>query len=181
MPSKHSTDKWIRNKSDEAAVDQGCYFDPQYPDRVKRFIETYCIQSVGSFQGKPIELLPWQVSELIDPLHGWRSKSGGMRFLACSCWLPKSGGKSTIGAALSLYHLLADGQKYANVVTMATDVEQAGIAYKFAVDMIDQHPKLKNNSQIWVRVYPNNLVMTTMSIARRHLRLDDWRYAEALP
>lgn len=144
-------DKWIKTKSDEAAVDAGHYFDQSAAEKVRRFLETHCIQSVGTFQGKPLELLQWQLDDLIYPLYGWLKPDGSRRFLSCSAWLPKSNGKSTIGAGLCLYHLLADGQQFANVVCMATDIEQAGIAFKFAVDMIQQNQKIRDNKRVWVR------------------------------
>jgi phage terminase large subunit-like protein len=119
------SDKWIRNPSDEEAVRQGCFFDISKGEKVRKFIETHCIQSVGNFQGKPLELFDWQINDLIYPLYSWLKPDGTRRFLSCSCWLPKSNGKTTIGASLCLYHTVADGQKVANVVCMATDIEQA--------------------------------------------------------
>lgn len=142
-------DKWIRNKSDEQAVKDGCSFSLSYAERVRTFLLKFCRQSIGEFAGKPLELLDWQWTDLIAPLYSWRKADGSRRFSSASIWIPKNNGKSTLCSGLSLYHLLGDGEQGAQVINLAATVDQAGIVYRGAADMVAQSPALAK--RLWVR------------------------------
>src|ERR1017187_9995307 len=119
--------KWIRTKSDQAAIEQGCTFDITHAERVRAFLHKFCRQSIGQFAGKPLDLIPWQWDQLIAPLYSWRKPDGTRRFHQAGVWIPKNNGKSTLCSGLSLYHLVADNEQGAQVVNLAATVEQAGI------------------------------------------------------
>lgn len=140
---------WIKTKSDEQAVNEGCYFDAKQAERVKDFLHHFCRQSIGEFAGRPLDLLPWQWDHLIAPLYGWRKKDGSRRFRQCGVWCPKNQGKSTLCSGLSLYHLVADDEAGAQVVSLAATVEQAGIVFRGAADMVAQSPDL--DDLLWTR------------------------------
>jgi phage terminase large subunit-like protein len=142
-------DKWIRNKSDEAAVNEDCTFSIDHAERVRDFLYKFCRQSIGVWSGKPLELLEWQWSDLIAPLYSWRRPDGSRRFRSASVWVPKNQGKSTLCSGLSLYHLIADNEPAAQVVNLAATVEQAGIVYRGACDMVSQSPEL--DKLLWTR------------------------------
>src|ERR1017187_7054008 len=99
-------DKWLKNKSDEAAVTKGCYWEASHAERVRDFCYSFCRLGIDEWAGKPIEFMDWQWNEIIQPLFNWRRPDGTRRFSQCSIWLPKNQGKSTLCAALSLYELV---------------------------------------------------------------------------
>jgi phage terminase large subunit-like protein len=142
-------ERYIRTKSDTQAVKDGCTWEPKHAERVRTFLSKFCRQSIGEFAGKPIELLPWQWDDLVLPLYAWRTATGERRFRQCGCWVGKNNGKSTLCSGLSLYHLLADGEQGAQVVNLAASIEQAGIVFRGACDMVQQSPALEK--QMWVR------------------------------
>src|SRR5690348_13359289 len=127
----------IRTKSDEAGIEQGCYFDPAGPDRVRYFFERFLKHSKGQFAGKRFELLPWQWERVIEPLFGWRMPDGSRRFRRCGIGIPKKNGKTTLLAALSLYLLCGDGEAGAEVYSVAASRDQASIMFGEAVNMVE--------------------------------------------
>lgn len=126
----------IRTKSDEAAVDAGCYFDQAAADRVRYFFERFLRHSKGQFAGKRFELLPWQWERIIEPLFGWRMPDGTRRFRRAAIAVPKKNGKSTLLAGLSLYLLCGDGEGGAEVYSAAADKKQASIIFNEAANMV---------------------------------------------
>src|ERR1017187_2603913 len=139
-------DKWIRNKSDEKAIDEGCTWDPKYADRVKDFLYKFCRQSIGEFSGQPLELMQWQIDDIVAPLYSWRRPDGTRRFRQAGIWIPKNNGKSTLMSGLSLYHLIADGEMGAQVVNLAATIEQANIIFKGALDCVLQSPMMSKRN-----------------------------------
>lgn len=130
--------KWIRNKSDEAAIDQGCYFDIAAADRVRYFFERFLCHSKGSnFAGQPFTLLDWQWDHVIGPLYGWKMPDGTRRFRRCGVAIPKKNGKSTLLSGLGLYGLVADNEPGAEIYCAAADKDQASIIYKESANMVD--------------------------------------------
>jgi phage terminase large subunit-like protein len=143
-----TSDNWVRTKSDEAAVDEGCVFDINAADRVRRFFAKFLRHSKGQFAGKPFELLDWQWDRVIAPLYGWRRADGRRRFTRAAIGIPKKNGKSTLLAGLGLYHLVADGEKGAEVYSAAADRDQAGIIYNEAATMVDASPVLRHRIEV---------------------------------
>ena len=140
---------WIRTKSDEIALDQGCTFDIKAADKVRYFFEKFCRQSIGEWAGKPLVLLDWQWRDIIAPLYGWRKKDGSRRFRHAGIWVPKNNGKSTLCSGISIYELVGRGEPGAQVINLAATIEQAGIVFRSACDMVDQSPALAKHC--WVR------------------------------
>jgi phage terminase large subunit-like protein len=128
---------FVRTKSDEAAVDAGCYFDLAAAEHVRRFFEKFLRHSKGQFAGKKFELLDWQWDRVIAPLFGWRSPDGSRRFRRCGIAVPKKNGKSTLLAGLGLYLLCADREPGAEIYSAAADRAQASIIYNEAASMVD--------------------------------------------
>jgi phage terminase large subunit-like protein len=136
------TDYWIRNKSDEAAIDEGCYFDIKAADHVRQFCFRFLRHSKGHFAGKPFELLDWQWDRVIAPAFGWKMSDGTRRFRKVGIGIPKKNGKSTLLSGLALYHLIADKEAGAEVYSAAADRMQASIIYKEAANMVEVSPML---------------------------------------
>ena len=141
---KQTSKKWLKNKVDEIAVKNGCYFDEAAGERVCLFFETFLRHSVGRWAGQPFKLLDWQRDDLIMPLFGWKDKNGFRRFRTAYIEIPKKNGKSTLCAGLALYLLTADGEHAAEVYGAASDRAQASIVYREAARMVQQAPQLRN-------------------------------------
>lgn len=137
----------IRTKADEIAADQGCYFDDEWPNTVRSFIEEYCILYEHPFTGQKLKLLDWQWKDLILPLYGWRNPDGSLRFKTAICFLPRKAGKSTLLGALGTYTVLKypGGQSYC----ICSSVKQAGSIFRAACNFAETHPALKK--RLWVR------------------------------
>ena len=132
----------VRNKSDEIAIDRGCYFDIKSADRVRYFFERFLRHSKGQFHGKKFELLPWQWEGVIAPLFGWKMPDGTRRFKRGGFAVPKKNGKSTLFSGIGLYMLLGDGEYGAEVYSAAADRDQAAIIYRESANMVEASPEL---------------------------------------
>lgn len=132
----------IRNKSDEAAIEAGCWFDLSAAERVRYFFERFLRHSKGQFAGKKFELLPWQWERIVEPLFGWKMPDGTRRFRRVGIAVPKKNGKSTLLAGVGLYLLIGDGESGAEVYSAAADRKQASIIYDEAANMVESSDAL---------------------------------------
>ena len=132
----------IRTKSDEAAIDAGCYFDPGAADRVRRFFAGFLRHSKGGFAGSAFELLDWQWQDIVRPLFGWMRPDGTRRFRRAGIAIAKKNGKSTLLSGIGLYGLIADGEPGAEVYSAGADRDQASIIYNEAANMVEASPSL---------------------------------------
>ncbi|MFN9900603.1 MAG: terminase large subunit domain-containing protein, partial [bacterium] len=78
------------------------------------------------FAGKPMQLMPWQITDVIEPLFAWVDDQGLRRYRRAAIYVSKKNGKSSLMAALVLYFLLADQEPGAAVYGAAVDRLQAG-------------------------------------------------------
>jgi phage terminase large subunit-like protein len=138
------TKKWVRSSADELAVDDGCRFDLKAAERVRDFFKRFLRHSKGRWAGQPFELLEYQWSDIIAPLFGWQRADGTRRFRKGGVWIAKKNGKSLLGSALSLYMLIADGERGAEVYNAASDRDQAGIVFNEALNMVNASPALSS-------------------------------------
>ena len=146
--------KWIKTKSDQEAIKQGCTFDITRAERVRNFLKLFCRHSIGKWCGKPFDLLPYQWDDIVVPCYSWITPEGTRRFKVCSVWIPRNGGKTSLGAALNLYHLIGENERAAYCINIATSVEQADIAFKSTMSMIEQSPDLQElveSEVLWPR------------------------------
>jgi phage terminase large subunit-like protein len=103
-------------------------------------MEAFCRHSKGEWAGQPLHLAPWQrtlVNELMAT-----GPDGRRRHRIGYVGLPRKNGKSTLGAALALYGLLADGEPGAEVYSCAGDRRQAEIVFGEAKRMVAAEPEL---------------------------------------
>lgn len=140
------TKKWIRNKADERAARAGCRFDEERGEFVCNWIETYCCLYEGDLAGQPLKLLPWQ-RDFVMRLFGWVQWSEERacwirRFTKSSLWAAKKNGKTPFIAAIALYLLAGDGEPGQKVYAAAKNGEQAKLAQRHAVAMVEQSPAL---------------------------------------
>src|SRR5580704_9356269 len=115
--------KWVHNASDILAIKNGCWFDVEEAQRFENFCRLLRL-SKGDWADQPLELQPWQRDDFCYPLFGWKRPDGTRRFRKGLAFIPKKASKSTLAAAISLYLLLADREKGAEVYTLASDRDQ---------------------------------------------------------
>jgi phage terminase large subunit-like protein len=103
-------------------------------------MEAFCRHSKGEWAGQPLRLAPWQrtlVNELMAV-----GPDGRRRHRIGYVGLPRKNGKSTLGAALALYGLLADGEPGSEIYSCAGDRRQAEIVFGEAKRMVSADPEL---------------------------------------
>ncbi len=126
------------------------YYDKAAANKVIRFIEKYITHVKGDFAGESLILENWQKEDIIKPAFGIKKKKdGSRRFKIIYVEVPKGNAKSTLGAALMLYVLGADGQKGGEVYSAAGDRDQATIIFDIAKDMISGNINLSARFKIW--------------------------------
>lgn len=108
--------------------------------RVATFIETFTTLG-GSYLGQPFRLLPFQ-RDVLDDIY--RVDAAGRRLRRTYLLgLPRKSGKSQLGAAVALYHLIADRSDSAPlVISAAGDRAQARLVFGEAARMVRGHPDL---------------------------------------
>lgn len=147
MAATHSTNSAVRTKADERAVDEGCFYDPTGPDKVCKFVETFCTLQDGERKGEPVKFLDWIIRDIVKPLYGWKRPDHTRRFRRGSCWTPRKQTKTTTLSALALYELISEPG--AQVYCVSSTIETAGHLYRIAADMVDNNETL--SAALWPR------------------------------
>jgi phage terminase large subunit-like protein len=91
---------------------------------------------------RPFQLQPWQ-EFIVGSLFGWYTAKGFRRFREAYIETAKGSGKTPLGAGIMLYLLVADRQRAAQVFLAAVTREQAGIAWRDVLAMVDASPSLR--------------------------------------
>lgn len=133
--------EWIRDESDKLAIAQGCWFDEAAGLRVVRFVERFCIQTVGVYAGRPLTLLDWEYNAAMR-LFGWKRADGRRRFTSVYIEIAKKNGKSTFLAALEIALVLIDGEASPQIYINACDRGQASIIFDESARMVKASPEL---------------------------------------
>lgn len=123
-------------------------YDEEKAERAVRWIETYCTHVKGSKGGHPFILEEWQKRDIIRPLFGTVRDDGLRQFRTCYVEVPRKNGKSTLCAALALYMLCADGEPGAEIISAASDRQQARLVFEVAQGMIRQNPELMKRLEL---------------------------------
>jgi phage terminase large subunit-like protein len=121
------------------------YFDTYEADRAVAFIESHIRHCKGKLAGKLVVLEEWQKEDLIRPIFGWKHTDSGLRrYRTVFCEVPRKNGKSTLGAAVGIYLLVADSELGSEIYSCAGDRNQASIIFDVAKRMILQDPVLSS-------------------------------------
>lgn len=121
--------------------------------KVVAWIAGCCAHTKGEWAGKSFELAPWEV-EVVEGIFGPVDNDGKRLVRNAFIGIPRKNGKSTLGAALALYLLFADGEAGAEVYSVAADREQARIVFGIASEMVEtgklgKFAKVRRN---WIEV-----------------------------
>ncbi|GGM48521.1 terminase [Longimycelium tulufanense] len=125
--------------------------------KVIEFIERFC-RLVHTHAGQPFLLRRWQKLLLLEAYR--LSEDGRRKHTLCVVNVARKQGKSTLGAALMLYHLMFPGaDRQPQIVSAANDRNQARMVFDTARQMVQQSPEL--SKRLIVRrneiQYPRNL------------------------
>lgn len=117
-------------------------YNPKKANHAIEFIENFCKHSKGKAGGKPFILELWQKAP-IAAIFGFVHKIDGTRkYREVMLFVARKNGKSTLGAAIALYMLVADGEPGPEVVSAATKKDQAKIIWSEAKRMVKKSPAL---------------------------------------
>lgn len=113
------------------------YYDAKAAERPIKFIERNLFHYEDVYAGKPFILAPWQ-KQFVGDLFGWKLRATGRRrFQTAYMEIGKGSGKSPLLAALGLYMLVADNEEGPQVLSVATNFQQANITFDAAKKFID--------------------------------------------
>ena len=135
-----------RFQKDLENADADWYFSADKAQHIHDFF-TYFIKHVtGDLAGEPYILSPWE-SFVLCNIWGFVSKEDKTtrRFHNAIVYVARKNSKTTIGGAQVLYHMLSDNQEGAQVFSVATQSQQAKIAWTSAGRMIDKMPYKARN------------------------------------
>lgn len=136
---------------------------------VTDFAKTLLVASRGFKQGEPLEFTEWQ-SWLMDRLFELDPETGLMRYRRAVIGLPRKNGKSLLGTAIALEHLIY-GPSGAQVYSAASDRQQAKIVFGEARQQVLNNPAM---SRI-VKVYRDALELPSKGSVYRALSADAMR------
>lgn len=108
---------------------------------VAEFIQTFCRLSKGEWAGQPLQVRAFQ-RDILDDLFELRP-DGRRRYRQGLIGLPRKNTKSTFGAGIAVFGLIADGEPGAEVYSCAGDRGQAKIVFGEAKKMVEADEELK--------------------------------------
>ncbi len=117
-------------------------FDERKSLRCIHFIEKYCRQSKGIWNGKPLKLELFQKA-FLQALFGFVDKDTGLRkYKKAVLFVARKNGKSVLDSGIALYMLTKDGEGGAEIYSVATKKEQAKIVWEESKKMVKKSPAL---------------------------------------
>lgn len=145
---------------------RGLWFNPQAAQRAIDWFG-FLRHSKGEWVNRVITLEPWQAFGLAM-VFGWMRADGTRRFRTSYDEEARKNGKTTKGAGIALYMLVADNEGGAEVYTAATKRDQARIAHKEAMRMVQKSPSLRR----LVRIFRDSLNVDSTASAMIPLGAD---------
>lgn len=149
----------VKTDADRRFIQRGGYFDVATVVRIVAIISTFVL-SIGRWANKTIDLLDWQINEMVGPIWGWKWPDGSRRYRRVFCYLPKKQGKTTLCACLGLILLAFDGEAGARVYSCARARDQAALVWLEAQSIINATPELRGHFIIvpssWLITHPES-------------------------
>jgi phage terminase large subunit-like protein len=119
--------------------------------KVEEFFHTYLRHVKGEWAGKRLILAPWQREDILKPLFNTRRPDKLRQYRTCYVEVPRKNAKSTLAAGLMLYMLYADAEPGAEIISAASDRQQAHVTFDIAKSMVEAAPELKARTKIYRR------------------------------
>lgn len=119
----------------------GWRFDAEAATRPVEFIERFCVIPSGKL-GVPFLLEPYE-RMIVELIFGFVDDNGKRQIQYALVIMARKCGKTSLGAAIELYMLVADGEGAPQVYNAATSKGQASLAYGAAWRMVRRSPMLK--------------------------------------
>ena len=116
------------------------HFDIDKAMRPVNFIERFCMLPSGRL-GVPFRLEPYQKC-VTEMAFGFVDDDGLRQFQEVMVVMGRKNGKTSWGAAVELYMLVADGEGAPQIYNVATSKDQASLAYGAVLKMVKQSPDL---------------------------------------
>lgn len=116
-------------------------FDYSAASRPVEFIETFCCYPAGDKMGQPMLLEPFQKA-CIQLMFGFVDDDGNRQFREILWLIGRKNGKTSLGAAIELYMLVADGEGAPQIYNAATSRDQSSLAYGAVTKMVRKSSKL---------------------------------------
>lgn len=135
------------------------------------FFSKALVHTVGRFEGKPFEPLPWQQFVLWN-LYGWHNVDGTRRFKYAYISVARKNGKTTLVAGCALAAAVFDEEHAGEVYFAATKRDQARIGFDEAARMCSKSKLLRKVTQVGrhdVKVPKYNARITYLSSDSRSL------------
>lgn len=113
-----------------------------------KFIEGLTL--VGDYSHTPLTLSDWEKEPIIKLCSG--------QYSDCLWGLPRSSGKTTIGAALMIYWLLGQGRYGQELYSVAASEKQAAILFRYASQMLRSDPALMDAGQVMIHDHDRKII-----------------------
>jgi phage terminase large subunit-like protein len=151
---KLACERHIRDRHRATADPSWPYrWDPTQAARACRFIERLP-HVEGSWATNTIRLEPFQTF-IVSSLFGWRKRvGGGRRFTEGYLEVARKSAKTTLSAAIGLYHLAEEREPGAQLRYAATTGQQARIVFAIAARMVECSPWLRS---LGFRTFANSI------------------------
>lgn len=125
------------------------YFDVDEAQRALDFYENVLTLVEGDRAGDPFILEEWQ-ARIITNLFGWkRTRDDRRRFRQLFLYVPRKNGKTPLIAGVVLYCLFCDGEKGAQIYSIASEIEQASVIFYHASNMVASSPLLSEHTRTY--------------------------------
>lgn len=153
------------------------HYDPALADRPVDFIQSFCCYPAGEKMRTLMRLEPFQICAL-QLMFGFVDDRDKRQFREVLWLIARKNGKTSIGAAIELYMLMADHEGAPQVYNVATSRDQASLAYGAVWKMVRQSSKLAKRlhkgtvperDQDGIMFDDNFGYITTLSSQTRHL------------
>ena len=128
----------------DTAEERGFEFRAQTAQAYIGFFQKAIRHTVGEWDGKPFDPLPWQQFILWN-IYGWFREDGTRRFTYAYITVARKNGKTTLMAGCALAALYFDQEKAGEVYFAATKKDQAKIGFDEAQRMVSISPALRRH------------------------------------
>ena len=143
-------------------LESGVYiYSAKRAEKVIKFVERFCRHHEGRLAPQRMKLELWQKA-FIAVVFGILDSNGDRRFREVVLVIARKNGKTLLASALSAYCAYADGEYGARIYYAAPKLDQAGLCYDAAFQMITKEPELeelarKRRSDIYIEATNTSL------------------------